>query len=253
MMQKGFALIELAIVFLIVGLLLGTVLPLLSIQHDNAQIADTQKRIIDARDALYGFALANGRLPCPASASSMTGIEVIANNNQTNTTNCTYAAGVLPWVTIGGPDVDAWGRRFTYRVTGEFARVVPQQHFNGTCNNGGDPPEPITIPKYASFALCSQGDLTIQDTKNGNTIAWRVPAVIISHGKNGYGAYTAAGTQLGSSSDPDEIKNQLTTNGTNTTDLKFVSKGQTATYDDLTAYLTTSLLFTRMAAVSKLP
>jgi hypothetical protein len=233
----------------IFALMLGAIIPLLTAQHNNAMQADTQKKIIDARDALYGFAQANGRLPCPASPVTSTGLEVLASHTQTSTTNCTYVAGALPWATLGMADTDAWGQRFTYRVTAQFARVVPQDQYAAPCTHANMPAEPI----YSSFALCSLGDMTILDNVGGNILATQVPAVIISHGKNGAGGYTTTGLQIATGSDTSEIKNQLTNNGTNTASTTFISKPQNDTYDDLVAYVSLPLLMSKMAAVNKLP
>jgi len=67
---RGFTLVELAVVVLVVGLLIGSLLVPLSTQVDQRNIADTQRRLEDAREALFGFAVANGRFPCPASPTS---------------------------------------------------------------------------------------------------------------------------------------------------------------------------------------
>ena len=68
--QSGFTLIELAIVLFVVALLLGGMLLPLAGQQDIRNFGDTQKILIESRDALLGFAMANDRLPCPASAAS---------------------------------------------------------------------------------------------------------------------------------------------------------------------------------------
>jgi prepilin-type N-terminal cleavage/methylation domain-containing protein len=68
--ERGFTLVELAVVVLVVGLLIGSLLVPLSTQVDQRNAADTQRRLEDAREALIGFAVANGRFPCPASSTS---------------------------------------------------------------------------------------------------------------------------------------------------------------------------------------
>jgi hypothetical protein len=54
----------------IVSLLLGGMLLPLSAQQDVRAYGDTQKTLAEARDALLGYAMANDRLPCPASSTS---------------------------------------------------------------------------------------------------------------------------------------------------------------------------------------
>ena len=59
-----------AMVLMIVGLLLGGMLVPLSAQMDQRNVSDTQKTLSDIKEALIGYAIANGRFPCPASSTS---------------------------------------------------------------------------------------------------------------------------------------------------------------------------------------
>ncbi|HAN55905.1 MAG TPA: hypothetical protein DCQ77_06830, partial [Betaproteobacteria bacterium] len=127
--QRGFSLIEIAIVLFIVSLLLGGMLLPLAAQQDMRNQGDTQKQLTEAREALLGFAIANGRLPCPASAGS-NGVESPATAATATTgVPCTNPYdGFLPAVTLGlapidaqGFAVDGWGgntiNRIRYAVT----------------------------------------------------------------------------------------------------------------------------------------
>ena len=66
----GFSLVEMAIVLAIITLLLGGLLPTLSAQRGSQHISETRKQLEEIQQALVGYAIANGRLPCPASTSS---------------------------------------------------------------------------------------------------------------------------------------------------------------------------------------
>ena len=63
---RGFTLVEMALVLLIMGLILGSGLTLLGAQIERQKAQDTRQALEDARDALVGFAVANGRLPRPS-------------------------------------------------------------------------------------------------------------------------------------------------------------------------------------------
>src|SRR5205814_4565643 len=69
MSSKGFSLVELAVAVAIIALLLAGALIPLSTQIDVRNSADTQRNMESIRDAIIGFAQANGRLPCPADGS----------------------------------------------------------------------------------------------------------------------------------------------------------------------------------------
>jgi prepilin-type N-terminal cleavage/methylation domain-containing protein len=215
--KRGFTLVEMAIVLMIVGLLLGGLLVPLSAQMEQRNNSDTQKALSEIKEAIIGYALVNGHLPCPAKASLVTG------SPGAGTADCTQTTGVVPWATLGTIETDAWGRRFTYTATSVFTAATP------------------------TFTLSSIGGLTIKSSAGGSSIAIAIPAVIVSHGKNGAGAYMPQGNQLlPLSTDPDEADN--TNSGTT-----FVSHDFTSTFDDLVVWISPNILFNRMVAAGKLP
>ena len=62
---RGFTLIEVAIVVAIVGVLLGAMLAPLSARYELVRLRQARGALAQAEEALYGFALTHGRLPCP--------------------------------------------------------------------------------------------------------------------------------------------------------------------------------------------
>lgn len=236
---NGFTLIEMAMVLLIIGLLLGGLLLPFGTQLAEQQRKTTQVQLDEAREALLGYVLANGRFPCPADPA-------LANTDSSagiaRTPPCTgnISAGILPWATLGVRETDSWGHRLSYRVSSDFADSV------GSVTWGGCSPDPA--PLHASFALCSTATLDILATVAGTTIAIDVPAVIISHGPNGAGAYTPQGAQLPRGSNTDEMENS--DNGIN---LNYVEHPPTTGYDDQIVWISNPLLMSRMVAAGVLP
>jgi prepilin-type N-terminal cleavage/methylation domain-containing protein len=114
--SKGFSLVELAVAVAIIALLLAGALIPLSTQIEVRNVADTQRTMESIREAIIGFAQANGRLPCPADGSIAAGapnagIEppLVANSCPTaNSASCTAinGAAVPCWVVPGR----LWGR-----------------------------------------------------------------------------------------------------------------------------------------------
>ena len=71
---RGFTLVEIAVALFIVTLVLGSILVPLTSQVEQRQISDTRKTLEEIKEALMGFAVANGYLPCPA-ISATNGLE----------------------------------------------------------------------------------------------------------------------------------------------------------------------------------
>lgn len=242
---SGFSLAELAVVLTIVSLLIGGLLVPLTAQVDLRAAHDTRQSLAEIREALLGYAAVKGRLPCPASATTASNVLGAGSEAFLDAGGlCPNAAGVLPWATLGVRETDAWGRRYSYRVTSVFAQcVAPPLLTYGT---------PCTAPSV-SFVLTSLGDLQVRSVAGGSVIAQQVPAIVVSHGKNGNGAYTPQGTQLPVGTDADELDNQLTNVGASTANLDFVSKSPTPTFDDEVVWLSPGVLFNRMISVGRLP
>ncbi len=116
---KGFSLIEMAIVLVIIGLLAGGILIPISEQLQNTRLIDNRNQMETIKEALIGFAAANGRLPCPATAITK-GIESPQGGG-----NCTTAHGFVPFASLGiggqfNEDYllsDPWNSPYGYSVT----------------------------------------------------------------------------------------------------------------------------------------
>lgn len=216
---SGFSLVEMAVVLTIVALLMAGLLPMLSSQMEQKNRAETRSQLEEIRGALVGYALGQSppKLPCPASPTIATGL------TNAGVSNCTLTYGVVPWVTLGTSETDSWGRRFTYAVASSVA---------GTYTT--------------AFTLSSTGNLSVLAAASGVDVASGVPAVIISHGNNGYGGYTQTGIQIPTTdAGDDELEN--------TTDTPFVSHDQRPDFDDLVVWLSPNTLFNRMVQAGKLP
>jgi prepilin-type N-terminal cleavage/methylation domain-containing protein len=279
--NKGFTLAEIAVAMVIVALLLaGAIIPLRT-QIDVRNTADTQRSMDAIKEAIIGYALANGRLPCPADGTIPAG-GVNSGTEQYNTTTGQCADslgtavtfGVVPWATLGVSETDAWGRRFSYYVVQTFADKI-QLYSNLPAVNPSDyntpgqtPCNPAPMPTVSSFALCTLGNLTV-NTRNDSThaataIGSVLPAVIISHGKNGYGAYTPGGLTLAApAAGTDEAANATYSNGATTfysrtptpsaSGCSDAAAGPFCEFDDIIVMISTPTLAARMVNAGKLP
>ena len=219
--HQGFTLVELAIVLVIVALLTSGLLMGITAQRTSAENVDAQRQLENIREALLGYAMAKGRLPCPADPASNSGVEdrldpTLQCNRVDIARNGIF--GVIPWATLGLPETDPWGRRFTYYVNADFTK-------------------PITSAP-SSFDLKTVGNADIKNTvtppPNTITIASNLPAVVISHGSNGVGA------------SGDEQENANST-------LTFVSRTPGNDFDDLVIWIAPGNLMAKMVAAGRLP
>ena len=220
---------EMAIVLVIFALLAGGMMVSLSTQLDTQRIGEARRQLSDIREALLGYVITNGRLPPPANpaiANGAVGAGEIEEGRQ---------FGVLPWATLGLPETDPWGQRFTYRVRLEFADTIAANTVP-TCT-------PNPAPTQSSFALCSEGNITVTD--GVTTIASKLPAIVISHGKNGFGGYRSNGLQV-----PGAANNELENADDNFT---FINRAQSPDFDDEATWIPLYILMSRMIAAGRLP
>lgn len=249
--NSGFTLIEVAVVIAIIGLLLGALLVPLATQVQATKIKATDKSLEEIREALLGFAITNGRLPCPDTGTD--GIEdgggaAVCNNQQ----------GTLPYASLGVAPLDAWGRRYTYRVTAEFTRnPVP----GSVC---------VAVPPDNRLGLCDVGDITISGRVTDPNVNDKVErnlgvasaAVVVSHGPNGLGGSDLNGVAMAAvAAGTDEAENA---NADAVFQFRSVSPPQGACsetdvaqpfceFDDRVIWLSPNVLFNRLVTAGVLP
>nr|MBB4246920.1 type II secretory pathway pseudopilin PulG [Rhodocyclus tenuis] len=222
----------------IVGLLLGGMMVSLSTLQENRNDAETKRQLDETREALIGFAVANGRLPRPAvSATDGTERGLCASDTQ-----CT---GFIPWQVLGTQRADSRGKLIRYSVSPDFAN--------------------------ATFNLSSKASKKVQTRDNTGTSVYLVgqaaacnstdqacsAAVVFSHGSKRFGT-SIDGTALSgvTASNTDEQANDTgSINGTlfmarTPTDNTEVTGGE---FDDILVWIPPFTLYNRMIAAGRLP
>ncbi|MFT3847554.1 MAG: type II secretion system protein [Propionivibrio sp.] len=212
--MRGFTLTELAIVLVIVSLLIGGMLVPLSAQRDIHNTSETKKQLSEIKDALLGFAIINGRLPCQSSTTDPEAASYGAEDSP-----CPNTEGYLPWKTLGITEVDAWGSR----------RSAASDPFSGYWRYR------VVNTYTTTFTLAAppSSALVVQDA-SGNALTSSSPdgpvALVYSTG-------------------PD-----LIANGQNATiDATYQAGERSSNFDDILVWIGRPILFNRLIAARKLP
>jgi prepilin-type N-terminal cleavage/methylation domain-containing protein len=143
MNSRGFSLIEIAIVLVIISVLLTIVVVPLSTQVEQRRRADTEKQLESIKEAIIGFALANGRFPC-ASRAADNGVESFIDKSAGT---CNAYVGFVPAVTLGLSPIDSSGFAVdAWQVTPNRIRYAVADFLPG-------PPAPASCPSAGTHVL----------------------------------------------------------------------------------------------------
>ena len=114
MKRKGFTLIEVAIVLVILGLIIGLGIPMLRMLVKQNKLTQDRTLVKEAKEALIGYAFAHGGFPAPV------------NKNGYRT---------LPASKLGVPSRDAEGQSIIYDVNDTLTDDATGGNLTTFCNN----------------------------------------------------------------------------------------------------------------------
>ncbi|WP_434513804.1 type II secretion system protein [Dechloromonas sp. ARDL1] len=216
-LSGGFSLVEMTIVFVIMSLVLTVGVSALTTQYETVRLSTTRKNHEIIQQALTNFISRNGRLPCPAVrtlAPGSVGYGVEASNPgvctgaaSVGTSPAVVVTGIVPFVSLGlNEDIasDGYFNRYTYQVvvsatapTAPGGVQMPAGMRGYITVHSGTPTTVGLAPAGNQTNFCPLG--------NYNPCAAVV--VIVSHGKNGLGAFTPSGTRIAMPTSADEQAN----------------------------------------------
>lgn len=182
--QQGFTLIELAIVLVIIGVLVGSFLGTLAMRIDTTRRAETKADLEVIKSALLGYMYSSGGpfLPCPCTTNCESGVVNAGQENREADGTCSADAtdgylGYLPWGTLGLKSADAWNTLYDYWVDPDFS------------DNGSG--------TGSVFDLSDTGSGQIRTRSPDGTatplVASNVVVIVFTHGKNTYGGLSVDG------------------------------------------------------------
>jgi prepilin-type N-terminal cleavage/methylation domain-containing protein len=282
---RGFTLVEMAVVLVILGLILGGLVVPLSAQMEIRNYSRTKTQLDEIKEALIGYAIINGRLPCPATAAS-SGLESFCPaatgtcvGTETTTVqthgNCSAQftnvfSGFLPAATLGispqdaqGFTLDAWGgitdNRIRYAVSSKTlagtltapaftTALVPTLTTAGmkTVANNGMGSFATQFLYLCGTKTAGTAPFTTCGAAGAVQLADNAVFVVYSVGKNA--------TEATSGISIDEAVNPNPNSpNTNNHDVVFVSHEPTPTYDDILVWTSVSELVNKMVNAGQLP
>jgi prepilin-type N-terminal cleavage/methylation domain-containing protein len=231
---RGFTIIELLVVMVIVSLLvaMAAVITRAITSQQRRSLTATRMQGVDA--ALLQYVMQNRRLPCPAfgnlpATDANYGKESARDDTNGCTTNEQH--GIVPWIALGLGEndvADAWERRFTYRVqpvlagkngmdmswcdpAGTGPVTAPGGQVAGACDTTCVNTNLLLCTPPSSF-LSGAGNRGLAVQTVGGTPTMTPPGtgaayVLISHGETGGGGYLNSATLATSTTtDGDEEK-----------------------------------------------
>jgi prepilin-type N-terminal cleavage/methylation domain-containing protein len=267
--QRGFTLIEMAIVLVIITILIGGLAMPLSAQIQARRIAETKKTLEEAREALLGYAMTH-TCTCAYSTVGPSGTLLAAPQTTCTTTdscpdyNPSTTAVTLKHAYLPCPDADGDGngdddRNLASRACSPSAGGlahgwlpwvelgVAQQDawgnrllyaVNTTYSNEKDGFSSST-DLANPFHICSTHSCAAPD------VASNVVFVLASLGPNGWGALNVSGSSLAEPTGDDELENK-------DADQRYISRFPTqpndasGEFDDLLVWVSDSLLKVRV-------
>jgi prepilin-type N-terminal cleavage/methylation domain-containing protein len=253
---RGFTLTELAIALVIIAFLLGGVVVTLQSQIEARNQAETRRTLDLALEAVVGFAIQRGRLPCPATAGSLGREDIVTIGMPGGISfeewgNCVVADGFLPAADLGitpvdsqGFAIDAWGSNVGGLNRIRYAVSRAQVTVNGNvvwAFTGKDALRRTGFTTQPNIWVCAVAPVAAGATScDAGVVAIRAPAVVYSLGPNGAVAPTSA----------DELAN------TDANALIFVARPATPAganeFDDIVSFLSLNVLYNRLVAANPL-
>lgn len=238
---RGFTLIEMAVVLLILGTLLGGLLGAIAQVSENTRRSTARNDLERIADALYGFAQANGYLPCPATSTS-DGFESPAGGG-----DCTAQHGFVPVASLSFAGrinddtllLDPWANPYRYSVSERDSSGGDRSFTSrdGLRVEFSEPP----LDNTDMLRVC-------EDSTNCATtiVTDLVPAILFSMGENWASFTSADETENGGGDTDGAYTISASEDFVNTTYIE-------DEYDDILLWLSPYLLFTSMIDAGRLP
>lgn len=160
MSARGFTLLELAIVLVVLTVLSAGALGVLRAQTEATRRNETRAALLEAREALALYAAVQGALPCP---------DLDDNGEPDACPASGVAQGTLPWARLGVPGADAWGQPLQYAVPVAFTAALRLDTAGQLEIVGAESGSPaLANPASVALALWSRGPDGAEGTRSAS-------------------------------------------------------------------------------------
>lgn len=214
---RGFTIVEIAVVIMLVALMAGGLMMPLGAQMDLQKEKNTQTTLAEIKEALTGYAIVNGGLPCPD--TTLDPAAVSFGQSPVSCSGAATADGYLPFKSLGLTQVDAWGTPCTAAPcsrSGDWRYRVDSSFVGSTFAVDTATASNLRVQKIGTTALTAATEPPV--------------AIIYSTGAD------------------------LLPNAANATyDNIYTSDNRTAAFDDILVWISRPALINRMVAAGKLP
>ena len=197
-MNKAFTILEMSVVMAIIAVLISSGLTMVTSSLEKERVKITNERLAAVQSAITRYAQQFKLLPCPAGGDLAVSHAEFGRGMGTNTGTCTatdlisiaataggnIVIGTVPTAELGIEPIfmlDGWNRKITYVVD-----------------------ERLTL--NSNYIGATVGNIIIQGEMAPPNISDKSAVAIISHGKNGHGAWRLKGTKTVSVATPGTVE-----------------------------------------------
>ncbi len=163
--NKGFTLIEIALVLVIIGILVGLGADLFPVLVRQNKLKENRAIVEETRVAILGYALAKGRLPYASSTAD-------------GTEDTGVTSGYLPYITVGGREKDIYLKTLYYAVDPYLCNTTGpsdlKSHLQDLITGAHTPDLFYSTSIAAAFIVLSSGENLVVDSPNDDNGNGRV-------------------------------------------------------------------------------
>jgi type II secretory pathway pseudopilin PulG len=210
--EEGFALLEVALALIIMGIVASFSFPLIKNYTNKNKIMETKQGAEIVMMSLANYLAQTGALPCPGVVEAG---DAQFGQARASCTQLAEAQGIVPYKTLGIPEKhakDGFGHFFTYTVTPALTKITASTSSSGasrTLGSGGglsgilgSSSSVTTVPRLSPLEQKLEGycrapketiRIEVREGLNGAPVLSNgddyVAVVLVSHGENGHGAF----------------------------------------------------------------